>query len=142
MPNTALMSKLADMSKFVDKINKQKMCDAECQQQQKIDSLYTAYKNAQNRVNNSPDELKLAEKAYWTAKNGPSYYQTNIQEVQFKKEANEKIRGWDSVVQPILTRLKDQIDYYKSQYVYKNNVGSVYDSYSDKLTELQQKEYK
>ena len=139
MVNAALMSKFNDMSKFVDKMNKQNICDAECQRQKKIDSLHTAYKNAQNNVNNAPTEFNLAEKAYWTAKNGSSYYQTNIQEVQFKKEADEKIRGWDSVVQPILTRLTDQIDYYKSQYVYKNNVGSVYDSYSDKLTELQQK---
>ena len=77
---------------------------------------------AKNKLHNAQPEFDLAEKRYTTEKNGASYYQSNIQEAKFKKEAEAEVKGWDEIVLPILNKLDTQIAFYKSQHMYKNNV--------------------
>lgn len=134
--NNALIKQLNGMSSLVDKMNNEGVCNSACQKRKKVEKLRKDYMRAKNRLHNAQPEFDLAEKLYFTEKNGPSYYQSNIQEGKFKKEAEAEIKGWDELVLPIIDKLETQIGYYKSQYVYKNNVDYLYGSYTDDLKRL------
>ena len=134
--NNALKKQLNGMSSLVDKMNAEGVCNSACQKRKKLERLRNDYMRAKNKLHNAQPEFDLAEKLYITEKNGASYYQSNIQEGKFKKEAEAEIKGWDELVMPIISKLETQIGYYKTQHVYKNNVDYLYDSYNDDLKRL------
>jgi len=137
--NSKMTAQMNDMAKFVKKMNKEGICDAECQRTKKIDNLKNSFITAQNRMRNAPIELKSAEKAYYTEAKGSEYYNT-IQEKKKKTEAKKNVSDWNrTFINNDFGKLDNQVEYYKSQYIYKNNVGKVYDSFSKSLNELQQK---
>ncbi len=136
MNRGALVKQLNGMSQLVDKMNAEGVCNSACQKRKKLERLKNDYMKAKNKLHNAQPEFDLAEKRYITEKNGASYYQSNIQEAKFKKEAEAEVKGWDEIVLPILNKLETQIAFYKSQHMYKNNVDYLYDSYNKDLTQL------
>lgn len=136
MNRRSLEKQLNGMSQLVDKMNAEGVCNSACQKRKKLERLRNDYMKAKNKLHNAQPEFDLAEKRYITEKNGASYYQSNIQEAKFKKEAEAEVKGWDEIVLPILNKLDTQIAFYKSQHMYKNNVDYLYDSYNKDLTQL------
>ena len=134
MANAAMMRKLnAQMTK----LNKLGVCDAACQKQRSIKRKKIAWLNAQNAMRNAPINLEAAEKAYYTEAKGYPYY-ARIRVQKGKKTANKKVKNWNKVVNYDFGLLDNRLDYYKTQFIYKKNVGNVYDSYADKYTALKE----
>ena len=90
----------------------------------------------QSMINTSPGNFTIAESYYYSIKpNGQTEY-NKIKQKRAEDEAKSKVEEWKTEMSPILKDLTTKVAYYKSQFSYKTNVRSVYDSYNDKLTDL------
>ena len=90
----------------------------------------------QSMINTSPGNFTIAESYYYSIKpNGQTEY-NKIKQKRAEDEAKEKVKEWKTEMSPILKDLTTKVAYYRSQFSYKTNVRSVYDSYNDKLTDL------
>ena len=55
-----------------------------------------------------------------------------------RKNARKTVNSWNKTVNYDFGILDNRLDYYKTQFIYKKNVGNVYDSYADKYTALKE----
>ena len=134
MINAAMMRKLnAQMAN----LNKMGVCDAACQKQRSIKTKKNAMVNAQNAMRNAPINLEAAEKAYYTEAKGYPYY-ARILVQKGKTKAHKAVKNWNKTVKYDFGLIDNKIDYFKSQYIYKKNVGQLYDSYENKYTTLRE----
>ena len=78
-----MTSQLKSLSNMVSSMNAQQVCDAECQNNKKINNLKTAYIKAKQNAQNAPTEFNRAEKDYYTAAKGAAFY-SKMQETKFK----------------------------------------------------------
>ena len=88
-------------------------------------------------MKNAPINLEAAEKAYYTEAKGYPYY-ARIRVQKGRKNARKTVKAWNKTVNYDFGILDNRLDYYKTQFIYKKNVGNVYDSYADKYTALQE----
>ena len=103
----------------------------------KIKKLMDQYMDQKQCVDNCPENVRIAEKNWYYARpNGKTLY-NNILQQRATKEAKDAVADWKEKMTPKLKAIEMGISYYKSQYSYKDNVKSVYDSYNDKLTGIQ-----
>ena len=106
-------------------------------EQQKIKKLRDQYVDQKQCVDNCPENVRIAEKNWYYARpNGKTLY-NNILQQRATKEAKDSVANWKEKMIPKLEAIETTISYYKSQYSYKDNVKSVYNSYNDKLTSIQ-----
>ena len=106
-------------------------------EQQKIKKLRDQYMDQKQCVDNCPENVRIAEKNWYYARpNGKTLY-NNILQQRATKEAKDSVADWKEKMAPKLEAIETAISYYKSQYSYKDNVKSVYNSYNDKLTSIQ-----
>ena len=85
-----MQAQLKGLTDMVTSMNAQQICDAECQDNRKINSLKTTYIKAKQNVQNSQPNLNRAERAYYTAAKGAGYY-SKMQETKYKKEAENAV---------------------------------------------------
>ena len=107
------------------------------QDAQNLKSLKNQYMDQKQCVDNCPINLAIAEKNWYYARPNGKVLYNNILEQRAKKEAENSVDEWKEQMKPKLKAITTGISYYKSQYSYKTNVKSVYNSYNDKLTNIQ-----
>ena len=123
---------LPNMKDLVGQITKNSQeCDITCQ----INKKYTNMVKAEQNLAKAPDELKEAERDYYTLKEGTQFY-SNREENKYKKIVDEEIKEENVKLLQIWNDIDNKLDYYKSVFSYSGNVQDVYDSYNDKYTDL------
>jgi len=135
--NTARMNKyLAQMNTLVKNGG---ACDATCQKQKRINRAKTAMVNAQNAMRNAPINLESAQKAYYSESKGYPFYARMLLNKK-KAVANKTVKSWnESYLNNDFAKLDTQVNYYKSQYIYKKNINAVADAWSTKNKNLSDK---
>jgi len=113
------------------------MQTSEDQEAQKIKKLKNQYMDQKQCVDNCPVNLSIAEKNWYYARPNGKVQYNNILEQRAKAEAASAVDEWKEQMTPKLKAITTGIGYYKSQYSYKTNVKSVYNSFNDKLTNIQ-----
>ena len=113
-------------------------CDADCQKRRKIKNLNDQMLMAKQNLNNAQPNLDRAEKDYWTAAKGAAYY-TTIQEAKYKTQAQNTANNWKKQMDISFAVIDNGLNYYESQYVYKDNVGAVFKNYNNLYTDLSSK---
>ena len=100
-----------------------------------MERLRTQYNNAKNKLKNAPQEILKARKAYYLE--DPSKgtnYMLNDMEKEYKKEGTKKVNDWnESLINPLIDKIKSKISYLTSQEYYKKNVKNLYDFKSSSL---------
>jgi len=130
---------IGTLSKFLKKASNDAKCDPDCQKKRVREKKRSEYINAQNNIKNAPDRLKQAEKDWFIYDKGERYY-TEYKEKQYKQEAKTIMDSYlKNHIKPIIDKVDNQLQYYRTQTIYKNNVDSVYDSYNDNLKKLKTK---
>ena len=128
---------LKNATSLIKKGNSLNAQTAQDQDALKLKKLKQQYDDQQQCVETCPTNVSIAEKNWYYARpNGQTLY-NNLLQQRATKEAKDSVDDWKKEMTPKLEAITTKIDYYKSQYSYKNNVKSVYDSYNDKLTGLQ-----
>lgn len=130
------LSKLNDM---ISNMNNMNVCDAACQKKKKVDRLRIQYNAARNRKANAPAEIEAARKAYFIEDKGSQYY-TQYMETEYKKEAQKEVNDWNNtLIKPLIAKMKDKANYYTSQSLYQNNVKDLYNYHEEQLDDLKEK---
>ncbi len=136
-----LRNALVSMQNIHNNLNNRGFLSQEQMKKRRIDKLRTDMINAQNKLQNSPEELKRAERAFYLETEGSTYY-SNMQRDKFKKEAQGQVDTWNKeLVNGMISTISNSIPYYKSQQTYSKNVDDVYKNYDSKLSDLKQKIY-
>ena len=130
-----MQAQLKSLTNMVTSMNAQQVCDAECQDNRKIQSLKTTYIKAQQNQQNAQPNLQRAQKDYYTAAKGAEYY-SKMQETKFKNQAKDAVADWNKDLEPTWKDIGNKLKYYKGLFSYKNNVHLVYDNYNDKYNKL------
>ena len=105
---------------------------------EKIDRLRTQYNAARNRKANAP-EIEATRKAYFIEDKGSQYY-TQYMENEYKKEAQKEVADWNNtLIKPLVSKMKDRANYYTSQSLYQNNVRDLYNYHEEQLDDLKEK---
>jgi hypothetical protein len=61
-------------------------------------------------------------------------------ENEYKKEAQKEVADWNNtLIKPLVSKMKDRANYYTSQSLYQNNVRDLYNYHSEQLDDLKQK---
>ena len=119
-------------------LNKMGVCDAACQKRKSIERKKSAWVTAQNDLKNAPINLERAERAYFTEAKGYPYY-TQILINKHKKKAQDRVKSWNNDLwKPILRPLNAKLKYYKTQHLYKQNIGHVYHEIQSKTANLKE----
>ena len=69
-------AQFAQLNNMINNMNNVNICDANCQKRKKVDRLRTQYKNAENKLQNAPAEIKATRQAYYLEDpaKGSEYY--------------------------------------------------------------------
>ena len=127
---------IGTLSTFLNKAAENAKCDPDCQKEKERKRRKSEFINAKNNLNNAPIRLEKAEKDWIIFDKGERYYSEH-QEKKYKKEGKEIIDKFKlQSIKPILDKIDNQLQYYRTQYVYRDNVDSVHDSYKDNLKKL------
>lgn len=130
---------IGTLTTFLNKAAENAKCDPDCQKEKERERIKTEFINAKNNLQNAPIRLEKAEKDWIIFDKGEKYYSEH-QEQKYKKEGKEIIDKFKlQYIKPVMDKIDNQLQYYRSQYVYRNNVDSVHDSYSDNLKKLKVK---
>ena len=141
MSNLELRRAFASMQNIHNKLNSRSSLTPEQIKENKIKELKDNMINAKNRVENSPGELEKAEKDYYLAAHGSTYYST-IKRNRYEKEAQRQVSAWNKeLINPSMDSIENSIHFYNSQRNYAKNVEDVYNNYSNKLNEVKRKIY-
>ena len=133
-----MQAQLKGLTKMVNVMNEQQVCDADCQNKRKIDNPKKTYVKAKQNAENSKPNLERAEKDYYMASKGGEYY-SKMQEKKYKKIAQDAVSGYNKDIEEKLQDIDNKLKYYKGLFSYKDNVTMVYSSYDDKYTNLRKK---
>ena len=137
-----MTAQISSLTKFVDKMNKQSICNADCQRKKNLEKKKNAYINAKNNLRNAPAQLENAEKEYMVLDKGENYYASYI-EKKYENEGKNIIRNYlDQHVNPVYNDIQNKLDYYKSQDSYRNNVDYLYETYNNDLKKLRKESKK
>jgi hypothetical protein len=113
-------------------------CDADCQKRRKIKNLNDQMQMAQQNLNNAQPNFDRAQKNYLTAAKGAAFY-TTMQERKYKTQAQNKVNDWKKQMDVSFAIIDNGLNYWESQYVYKENVGAVFNNYNNLYTDLSSK---
>ena len=130
-----MQAQLKSLTNMVTSMNAQQVCDAKCQNERKINNLKTTYIKAKQNVQNAQPNLDRAEKDYYTAAKGASYY-SKMQETKFKKQAEVAVAEWNNDLNPTWKDIENKLKYYSGLFSYKDNVHLVFDNYEEKYRGL------
>uniref|UniRef100_A0A6C0JD14 Uncharacterized protein n=1 Tax=viral metagenome TaxID=1070528 RepID=A0A6C0JD14_9ZZZZ len=133
-----MQAQLQGLTKMVNVMNEEQICDTDCQNKRKIENLRKTYIKAKQNSENSKPNLERAEKDYYMASKGGEYY-SKMQEKKYKTIAINAVSGWNKNVEDILIDIDNKLKYYKGLFSYKDNVTMVYSSYNNKYTNLREK---
>ena len=131
---------LNQLNNMINNMNNINICDAECQKKKKVERLRTQYNNAKNKLKNAPQEIIKAREAYYLEdpSKGANYY-AQYMEKEIKEKGEKKVKDWnESLINPLVDKIKSKISYLTSQEYYKKNVKNLYDFKSSSLDELKQ----
>ena len=106
--------------------------------QAQIDTYETQMINARNKVNQSPGELKAAQKAYYIAVGGLSKYQ-DFKESQAKKDIAPIIARYENNFESDLKELRGYVNVLVSQTLYTGRMDDIRNNYVTKQRELENK---
>ena len=106
--------------------------------QAQIDTYETQMINARNKVNQSPGELKAAQKAYYIAVGGLSKYQ-DFKESQAKKDITPIIASYENNFESELKELQGYVNVLISQTLYTGRMDDIRNNYVTKQKELENK---
>ena len=138
-----LTSQLKGLTNMVSAMNKQGVCDADCQNKRNVEKLKKDYIKAQQNKQNAQPNLDRAEKAYYTASKGAGYY-SEMQEAKHKAQAQATVNIWNSEINKQFSDIDSKVNYYTGINTYRNNIDFVKDGYMEKyndlVTEAQQEE--
>ena len=84
-------AQFAQLNNMINNMNNVNICDANCQKRKKVDRLRTQYKNAENKLQNAPAEIKATRQAYYLEDpaKGSEYY-NQYMEKNIKMKQNPK----------------------------------------------------
>jgi len=106
--------------------------------QNKSDALRQSLIQAQNTVRNSPEELKLAQKAYWLNVGGLSGYQ-KFKENNAMTEIKPLIKTYVDNFNTAIADLRKENDIVISQNVYTSRMQDIRSNFVSKQNTLEQK---
>lgn len=130
-----MQAQLKGLTNMITSMNAQQVCDAECQNNKKINDLKTNYIKAKQNAQNAKPNLDRAERDYYTAAKGAGYY-SKMQETKFKKQAQDAVKEWNSDLEPTWKDIENKLKYYSGLFSYKDNVHLVFDNYKEKYEKL------
>ena len=128
-------SQLSGLSNMINTLSNQQICDANCQNKNKIANLKKEWTKAKQNAHNVNSNLDRAERNYITAAKGSGYY-SQMQESKHTLNAQKAVNEWNTEISTIWTDIDNKLNYYRGLFSYKNNVHDVYDSYKDKYETL------
>ena len=129
-------STLAQINNLIASGTKAGACDAECQNLQTQKELYNKLLDAKTNLVSAPDQVKTAEKNYYTFSEGPTGYQ-RYNTAQIKAEAALVVQG---LKKDFDEKYNDSVDInklYQSLYVNEQNTQQLYQVHLDKNVVLQ-----
>lgn len=130
---------IGTLTTFLNKAAANAKCNPDCQKKKEKERKRSEFINAKNNLRNAPIRLEKAEKEWIIFDKGEKFYSEH-QEKKYKKEGREIMSGFlKKSIKPIMDKIDNQLQYFRTQSVYKDNVHHVHDSYSDKLKELRVK---
>ncbi len=59
------------------------------------------------------------------------YFYTTMQESKYKTQAQNKVNDWKKQMDVSFAIIDNGLNYWESQYVYKENVGAVFNNYNN-----------
>jgi hypothetical protein len=133
-----MQAQIKALTNTVTAMNKEQICDADCENKRNISKLKKVYIKAKQNIENSKPNLEKAEKEYYTASQGGEFYSA-MQEKKYKKIAEDAVLVYNKDVEDRLLDIDNKLKYYKGLFSYKDNVTMVYSNYNDKYTNLREK---
>ena len=141
MSSIELRNAFQSMQNIHNQLNNRMSLTPDQIKQRNIQRLRDDMITAQNKVQNSPEELKRAQRAYYLEAKGSDYY-SNFQRGKYKTEAQSHVNTWNKeMINNLFTNITNSIYYYNSQENYVKNVDDVYKNYDSKLSDLEKKIY-
>jgi len=127
-------AQMEKINNLIDTFNKQQgsMCDAECRNNRYLKDLYEEYMAAKNNLRDAPSEVNTAEKNYYVAEKGSTWY-SNFTMNKATKQSDADIAKINSNLENIYSSIKKDIDYYGSQVIYRKRLGDMINSQSGNL---------
>ncbi len=129
-------AQMEKINNYIDTFNAHlsTLCDAECRNNRYIKDLYEEYMAAKNNLRAAPDEVQEAEKNYYIAERGTTWY-SNFKMSKATEHSYDDIAKIKSNLENIYDSINKDIDYYGSQLIYRNRLG---DMINTENVELQQ----
>ena len=129
MSSIELRNAFQSMQNIHNQLNNRMSLTPDQIKQRNIQRLRDDMITAQNKVQNSPEELKRAQRAYYLEAKGSDYY-SNFQRGKYKTEAQSHVNTWNKeMINNLFTNITNSIYYYNSQENYvkkKQDVVSVF----------------
>jgi len=130
---------IGTLTSFLNKAASDARCNPDCQKGKLSKKKRNEFINAKNNLRNAPIRLEKAEKDWIIFDKGETFYSQH-KEKKYKKEGKEIMDSFlKNTVKPIMDKIDNQLGYFRTQSVYRDNVHHVHDSYSSKLKKLRVK---
>ena len=130
------------INSLINNMNSQKnaICDAQCMRNKELQKLFNNYTDAKNNLTNGTQNLDEAEKKYYLADKGSIWY-SNHKHSQAESTAEKEISKISANLDTYYTDISRNINYYASQLIYRNRMGTLLDDFDDKLKTTTEKVY-